>query len=306
MKKFLTICALTFIGFNVNAQQEPHYTQNQFNSNLLLNPAYAGSDPTSSNIGIRYRNQWVQFAGAPTTYSLIADTKWKKLGIGLALNQDKIGIEKITTPDLNLSYHLDLSNDKYLSFGMKAGANFINADFSQLVNVDPTDPLYTTPQGKATIPFIGLGILYYTPKFYAGLSSPRIASFGNPTAPRTQVNKAHSYAYAGARIALNNDLELRPAILAKYQAQAPFEVDLAMDCWFQKTIGFGLGYRTGDAVNFMLKTQMKKIYLGYSYDMNISRLRSLNTGSHEVFLGLKLPKKQADNEQDRNQNGRYF
>jgi type IX secretion system PorP/SprF family membrane protein len=168
-----------------------------------------------------------------------------------------------------------------------------------------SDPLYTAG-GKATVPYLGLGMLYYSPKFYVGLSSPRIVSFESQVAPRTKISRAHYYMYGGTRIKLQDDLELRPAILAKYQAQAPFEVDLAMDCWFKNIIGFGLGYRTGDAVNFMIKTQMKKMYLGYSYDMNTSHLRSFNAGSHEIFLGLKLPKKKVENDQDRNQNGRYF
>jgi type IX secretion system PorP/SprF family membrane protein len=254
---------------------------------------------------LRYRNQWVQFQGAPTTYSLIADTKWKTLGLGFSVNHDKIGIEQITTPDLNLSYHVDLKDKKYFSMGMKIGANFIKANFANLVNVDVTDPLYTSG-GKATVPYLGLGMLYYSPKFYIGLSSPRIVSFESPVSPRSRISRAHYYAYGGTRIKLENNLELRPAILAKYQAQAPFEVDLAMDCWFKNIIGFGLGYRTGDAVNFMVKTQMKKMYFGYSYDMNTSHLRTFNTGSHEIFLGLKMPKKKVPNEQDRNQNGRYF
>lgn len=288
------------------AQQEPHYTQNQFNSNLLLNPAYAGSDASNTNIGLRYRNQWVGFGGSPTTYSLIAETKWKTLGFGLSLNQDKIGIERITTPDLNISYHLDLKNEKYLSFGFKGGANFIKADFTQLVNVDPTDPLYVPAQETARNPYLGLGALYYTPKFYVGLSSPRIVSFGTPSAPRTKIGAAHHYAYGGMRIQTESGIELRPALVLKYQAEAPLQADLALDCWYKRIVGFGLGYRTGDAVNFMLKSQFNKLYLGYSYDMNISKLKTFNTGSHEIFIGYKIPKKKGETEQDRNQNGRYF
>jgi hypothetical protein len=79
-----------------------------------------------------------------------------------------------------------------------------------------------------------------------------------------------------------------------------------MDTWYKNTIGFGVGYRTGDAVNFMLKGNLNKVYLGYSYDMAISKIRTFNTGSHEICIGYKIPKKAKENEQDRNQNGRYF
>ncbi|MFM2387089.1 MAG: hypothetical protein RL660_1846 [Bacteroidota bacterium] len=307
MKKLFIISLAIVASANAFAQQEPHYTQNQFNSNLLLNPAYAGSDPYNTSIGARYRNQWVNFNGAPTTYSLIGDTKWNRLGFGLAINQDKIGIERITTPDLNIAYHLPFKKDRYLSIGFKGGANFLKADFTNLVNVDMTDPLYNAPNNKATIPFLGFGALYYSPKFYAGISSPRIVSFESPVSPRTRISRAHYYAYGGGRIQLENGLEFRPAVLVKYQAQAPIELDLAVDAWYKNMLGFGVGYRTGDAVNLMVKSNInKRVYVGYSYDMNISVLRPFNAGSHEVFLGIKFPKKQEADDEDRSNSLRYF
>lgn len=269
------------------SQQEPHYTQNQFNSNLLLNPAYAGSGPCAS-VGLRYRNQWTGFEGAPVTFSGIGDTRVAsdRLGVGITCNFDKIGIDKVFTPDANIAYHLPVNETGKLSLGFKAGASFITSDFSSLTGVMPGDPLYSG-NAKATVPFIGLGALYYTEKSYVGFSIPRLVSF-EKAGTRTKIAKAHYYLYGGHRFVFENGLDLRPALMARYEPQAPLQFDFATDLWYQDFIGFGLSYRTGDAVDFMLKGKVKKVYMGYSYDMTVSGLSNFNHGTHELFLGYEF------------------
>ncbi len=301
----IALCLLTSII--AKAQQEPHYTQNQFNSMLMLNPAYAGSDANNTSMGIRYRNQWTGFDGAPKTIGIIADTRIKRLGLGLTFNVDKIGIEQHLTPDINLSYHIPVGEKSNLSIGMKGGIEMIKADFTKLAHVSLGDPLYNSSNEKVNIPYLGLGALYYNPRFYIGISSPRLFSFDKPSAPRSKVGTSHFYAYGGGRIFTKTDIELRPAFLVKYHSQAPVELDIALDTWYKSFIGFGVGYRTGDAINFMVKSNISKaIYIGYSYDMNISKLKGFNGGTHEVFIGIKLPKKAPSSDEERNNNMRYF
>jgi type IX secretion system PorP/SprF family membrane protein len=287
MKNILILLAAVLSSGLSYAQQEPHYTQNQFNSNLLLNPAYAGSGPCAS-VGLRYRNQWTGFNGAPVTFSGIGDTRIAsdRLGIGFTINYDKIGIERILTPDLNVSYHIPVSETGKLAVGFKGGASFLTADYNSLTGVNMADPLYTG-SAKITIPFIGLGALYYTDKSYVGLSVPRMVSFENPAA-RTKVSKPHYYLYGGHRFVFKNGLDLRPALLARFESEAPLQFDFAADLWYENVIGFGVSYRTGDAIDFMLKGKIKQLYLGYSYDMTVSGLSNFNHGTHEFFVGYEF------------------
>lgn len=288
MKNILLLSIVFLLGWQLSyAQQEPHYTQNQFNSNLLLNPAYAGSGPCAS-VGLRYRNQWTGFAGAPTTFSAIGDTRIAsdRLGVGITSNFDRIGIDKVFTPDINIAYHLPVNDKGKFSMGFKAGASFMTSDFNSLIGVNTADPLYTGSQ-KATIPFVGLGVLYYTELSYVGFSVPRIISFEKSSA-RSKISKPHYYLYGGHRFVFENGLDLRPAIMARYEHEAPLQFDFAADLWYQEFIGFGLSYRTGDAIDFMLKGKIKKIYLGYSYDMTVSGLSNFNNGTHELFIGYEF------------------
>ena len=48
---------MSLVSYDLDAQQDPHYTQYMYNMNVV-NPAYAGSRGTLS-IGILGRTQWV-------------------------------------------------------------------------------------------------------------------------------------------------------------------------------------------------------------------------------------------------------
>lgn len=302
-KKLIILAALALsVAFPSVAQQQPQYTQNQFNSNLMINPAYAGSSDCSS-LGIRYRNQWVGLNGAPVTTSVIGETRIvERLFGGLCINYDKIGIDRTFDINGNVAYQLKVSEKGNLAVGLKLGAEFIRSDFGKLVNVSVTDPLYHT-NANVTIPFVGVGGLYHTDRYYIGLSAPNVVSFGKVPL-RSRIVAPHYDGYGGVRITLPNDFELRPAMLVKYQPQAPVEFDLATDLWFKQLLGVGVSYRTGDAVNCMLKVKYKQYFFGYSYDIPVSGLRRFNYGSHEVFLGIDFPKKAKSEESDKNI--RYF
>jgi len=131
MKKII-ILALMLSALIAEAQQEPQYTQNQFNSQLEINPAYAGANDQAST-SLRYRKQWVGFDGSPSTLSFNGEGKLlkKTLAAGLSIIRDEIGITQSTSADLSLASHIRVNEKGYISVGLKAGVNFLNSDFFQ-------------------------------------------------------------------------------------------------------------------------------------------------------------------------------
>src|SRR5688572_2690665 len=88
---------------NVFAQQGPQFTQFMFN-NLAINPAYAGADehPSITLVG---RDQWSRIENAPSTQSLSAHALFaKRVGLGLILVRDQIGIHKNTNALASYAY----------------------------------------------------------------------------------------------------------------------------------------------------------------------------------------------------------
>lgn len=66
MRRLLLVILFASVSLlEVQAQQDPHYTQYMYNMSVM-NPAYAGSKESLS-MGLLYRKQWVDIEDAPTT-----------------------------------------------------------------------------------------------------------------------------------------------------------------------------------------------------------------------------------------------
>ena len=83
--------ALVFLSsMNINAQQDPQFTDYMFNT-LTVNSAYAGSrDHFTATV--LHRSQWVGLDGAPTTQSFSIDSPvGKNVGLGFSVVNDRLG-----------------------------------------------------------------------------------------------------------------------------------------------------------------------------------------------------------------------
>ena len=139
MKKYFLITALTTVFFaDCGAQQYPVFSQYYFNE-LVINPAYAGSHVKLSATAM-YRNQWVNFAGAPKTYNFSSHTSLlkNKIGVGIMFNHDEIGSYRNNHVYGYYAYKLHFP-DATLSMGLQAGFNLVDADFSALDLQNPDD-----------------------------------------------------------------------------------------------------------------------------------------------------------------------
>ena len=74
LKQFLLLLGILFSFFVAIAQQEPMYTQNNFDR-LMFNPAYAGSANWIVS-SVKHRSQFVGLEGGPATDILTFDGVW--------------------------------------------------------------------------------------------------------------------------------------------------------------------------------------------------------------------------------------
>src|SRR6476660_3209433 len=114
-----------------HAQQNPQYTQYMYNMQSV-NPAFVGSDEKISFIGL-YRTQWVGLEGAPKTANInISGPVSDRLGMGASVVNDQIGPTTTTTAAVDFSYHIPVSTEYTLYFGLKASGEFLDVDFGKL------------------------------------------------------------------------------------------------------------------------------------------------------------------------------
>lgn len=290
--KFIIFIVLLFgICINVQSQQSPLLSHYMFNG-LLINPAYAGSkDYTSSTL--MYRKQWTGIEGAPVTYSgtIHGLIKKKKLGLGLSIQQDLIGVTKETDIYSMLAYHLPLGTGK-LSVGIQAGISNFNSEVVKLTYWDPNDKVFDYNTFNSLLPNAGFGVYYYQQKFYAGLSAPFLLSYdksqggslGNGTPMHHQVRRY--FATAGAVFETENALKFKPSFLIRYEENTAIQYDLNLNVLINDIFWIGASYRSQEAVILLFEYQLsKKLRLGYSYDYSIGELSNYNSGSHEIMLG---------------------
>src|SRR5437868_14412942 len=108
MKQIFIRLALAAAGITGTAfaQQDPQFTQFMYNK-LIYNPGYAGTSGAICGV-LQFRQQWVSFPGAPTTFALAADMRLPMVPIGVGLNviTDKIGPMSTTFFRLAGSYNI--------------------------------------------------------------------------------------------------------------------------------------------------------------------------------------------------------
>ena len=118
----LSFVFLTAYSFQkIHAQTEPMYSQYMYNM-LGVNPAYAGNREALS-LNFFQRNQWVGIKGAPKTTSISIDQAIKegKMGWGLQVYDDRLGVEAATGFNGMLSTRIRVSEKGVLSGGLSFG-----------------------------------------------------------------------------------------------------------------------------------------------------------------------------------------
>ncbi|MBC7863219.1 MAG: PorP/SprF family type IX secretion system membrane protein, partial [Bacteroidia bacterium] len=126
MKKSLTILALSVMGVASTAlgQQDPQFTQ-FFNTRLMYNPAYAGTNQAICFSAL-YRQQWVQFPGAPKTGVFNFDmhhTALGGIGFGASIMNDQLGADRTWSARAAFAKHFQLggNGNGIFSLGLDAG-----------------------------------------------------------------------------------------------------------------------------------------------------------------------------------------
>lgn len=295
MKKILLsgiLAALTLISV---AQQDPQYTQWQFDR-LSVNPAFSGIDRNHSIFAL-HRDQWDGLDRDPKTYLFNYSGMYgakQNFGVGATFITEVLGQQKNTVFRVSPSYHLELSNNNYFSGGISLG--FVGTTLgNRWVYIDAGDPSIPTAEINDGSIDIGLGVAFYQPrKYYIGLSSTHL---GAPELSDVKINVArHYYVMGGYEAAINSNISIRPNVMLKTDA-ASTQLDVNADVIWNNTLWGGLAFRPGDAiapyvgfqkdllgVNKGQSQYNHGIKMGYAYDVTTSELSDFSAGSHEIFL----------------------
>lgn len=290
--KTLLTGIITLLGYNSYAQQMPMYTHYMYNT-LVINPAYAGSREALSVTGL-HRSQWVGFEGAPTTQTLTlhAPLKNQRIGLGLAVMNDKLGPINNSTVTANFAFRMQLTRKAKLALGLSGGVNMIQANLNKLNLDQQNDPTFNTNIDNKITPDFGFGAYYSRERFYAGISVPNLLqnTFSKVNAANGDVlegkEQRHYYFIAGTYLKLSENFAFKPTTLVKVTEAAPIQADITAAFVFSNKFLLGAMLRSDDAVGALIGFDFsQKLHIGYSYDWSYGLSTSkYNQGSHEIIL----------------------
>jgi len=281
--KFILIVILSGTGIYANAQQDPHFTQ-YFDNTLFYNPAYAGSRDML-NVTAIHREQWAGVDGRPrsTTLSIHSPLPYESVGVGITAVNDMAGPIRQTIITADISYSLRFKNKTKLSFGVKAGVNLLGFDRDKLYNAGNPVSAMQQIENRAN-PNIGFGVLYHGPKFFFGVSTPKLIQ---NTYDGTDFNKEkrHYFATLGYIFKLHEKWKLRPSAQFKITEGAPFSMDASLAAIYNDRLWFGALYRLDAALGAFVQVQISPQFkLGIASDFGTQKLRQYNSGTFEVLL----------------------
>lgn len=258
---------------------------------ININPAYAGSRDALSMF-LLHRSQWVGLDGAPVTNNVSVHTPigGSNFGIGVSFINDRIGPVDENTISADLAYFIQVSENYKLSVGLKGTANLFNLDVNKLNIYNPTDLQFQNSDTDFS-PNIGAGLYLFSDRTYVGLSVPSFFETNryNDNDVTITKDRMHFYFMAGHIFDLGENIKFKPALLAKAVEGAPLQADITANFLFYEKFTLGAAYRWDAAVSALAGFQLSdSIFLGYGYDMETTKLRHYNSGSHEIFLRFEL------------------
>lgn len=296
VRKILLCMSLLSVGYAAMAQQRPQYTQYMF-SGLVINPAYAGVDgPLSATL--LDRRQWTGIEGAPKTQTLALHTlnKKKRVGLGLLIVNDKIGIHQNLTAAGDYAYHIPVGRQSFLSMGLQAGIFHVRSDYGSLVNAGNPDPKLNNYMINRVFFDMGAGIYFRSPRFHMGISAPELLPKNNIVNDTTSVSfkSVNLFTFLKYRMSLGRSWEAEPALLIKHFNNVPLSAEGTLTFIYKDVLTGGVAYRIQESIGYLIKLRATpQLQFGYAYDNPIGATSQLSSGSHEFMIQLLLQQKRA-------------
>ena len=290
MKKILMISSAFLLSLNFWGQQTSLNSQYLFND-FAINPAVAGTK-NYTPLSLSFRRQWVGIDEAPITQNLMAHTYiGKSAGGGFHFFNDSWGPSKRTGLSGSFSYHIKTGKKSLLSFGLAGSLTQFSIDRDRLSTVIPNDIAIMRNNNQINAD-VNFGLLLKGDRHFIGVSGFNLlentTNLFATTTPIVNTLDRTFYANAGYNFKLGAIIDVQPSAVIRYMSDSIFQLDGNLKITFKESYWIGGSYRMDDAISIMGGFDIGSIIIGYAYDIGVSEIKTYNSGTHEVFLCLKL------------------
>lgn len=293
MKKVVSFIALSIFSLSAYAQQIPLYS-NYFFTPYVYNPAMSGTSGVTEAT-LLHRRQWTGIQGSPETSAL---------ALNGSLNDERVGWSVYGFSDQtdilsrlgiygNYAYHVQLSDDAKLSFGL--GAGYINQNIDQsAVRAQDQGDIYTVIGPDRGTFDLNVGMNLSIIGFNLGVSAPQLLSqkvIYSRNAGEINYDLIRHYLFnASYDFAFGGDKQvLTPLVMVRTGEGVPVQVD-AGAMFNMKEYGYvGAMFRSDYAVTGNLGVHLTEgLTVGYAYDFSLNEYGSSFGTSHEFMLTYRF------------------
>ena len=303
------IKGFVFVGLLLTAspgrygQQAPQYSLYMLNR-YQFNPAYAGMDRSLSINGM-YRAQWVDLPGNPVQQNLNAHLPMYLIdgAVGISINHETIGAESALRASLSYNYVLSTPVGLF-SAGIAAGFLQKGLDGAALRAPDGdyegaiiihNDAELPNAMVRGYAPEFSLGVYYMGDNFEGGIAMTDFMAGSVQMTGATFKGKPAYNLFGEYNITGIGEFDLYPSFLVRTDfSRTQFEAGIRTVYDNFLMLGTGVrGYNgtTIDAITVLMGLRISDhVNLAYGYDITLSALNQVSSGSHEIVMKYNLNK----------------
>jgi len=299
----LILILILFLGGKAFGQYAPQYSLYMLNR-YQFNPAFAGME-SSLSINGSYRAQWVDLPGNPVQQNLNAHMPFYVLhgAMGIAIDHETIGAEATLKGRVSYNY-VHEANAGLFSVGIALGFHQKSLDGAALRAPDGeyegaiiihNDANLPTSLVNGMSPEIGVGVYFAGDYFEAGLGLTDW-TIGDINMPGATFSGKPAVNFFGEYFIENiPQINIYPTILVRSDfTQYQFEggVRVVYDDFLMLGTGFrGYNGNSIDALTVFMGLKISEhLSIAYGFDITLSALNQVSSGSHEVVLRYNLNK----------------
>jgi type IX secretion system PorP/SprF family membrane protein len=252
------------------------------------------------------RSQWVSLPGAPVSQSLTSNAPIFKINsaAGITIINDIAGQQRTTGASLAYAYHKRFGAST-LSLGASGGIFQETINGGKLITptgnyegiIDHNDPNLPVTTVSNLIPDAALGLYFFGRNLTAGISANHLLlpiTGGNDGNTGTVQYNPNGYVYLAYGFDAGNRIRIMPNVLYKTDLNEGV-VDLNTLVTYNGNIQAGISCRANTALAFDAVALMAGMrvadrwLLSYSYDITLSTLNTVSSGSHEIVVRYSIP-----------------
>ncbi len=213
-------------------------------------------------------------------------------GFGGIIMADRIGPFSKLQASASYAYHIPLSKKYRLAAGLSLGMIYNKLDQDKITLQNPNDLAATGERYTNISPDLGFGLWFYSKSLFLGFSGGQLFKYNQSYGDYIQSEKEsyrHFIFTGGYKFYTGYNVTIIPSVALKWLSPEPLVIDYNLVFSFINRVSLGMTYRNNN--EFVISTRFiasSFFELGYAFDYGGAAVDRYNSGSHELYVGLRL------------------